>query len=111
MSKQTDILLVNPPLSFVYGFKQGISSVLPPLGLLSIGASLRSAKFNVKYYDLEFKEDEVDICEALRQRPCSVVAITLATSTFPVASSFARTANSPLKNSTRRAFLSHRLRA
>ena len=87
--RDTAAFLVNPPLGGTYGFKRGISSVLPALGLLTIAGFLKDRGVSVRVFDLEFSEDENLLWRQLRSHSRPFVGITLRTSDFPSAAAIA----------------------
>jgi radical SAM superfamily enzyme YgiQ (UPF0313 family) len=77
-----DIILINPPYRKVYGFKEDISSKLPPLGLMYLSSYLKQKGFKVKIIDLEV-DQESKLENILRNSEANVYGITSVTSTFP----------------------------
>lgn len=77
-----DILLIQPSYSSVYGFKQDISSILPPLNLMYLSSYLKEKGYSTKIIDLEI-ENESELATILRNANCKIFGISGVTSLFP----------------------------
>jgi len=82
-----DLVLINPSYKKVYGFKEDISSKLPPLGLMYLSSYLKMNGYKVKIIDLEV-DDESELKRILNDS--QVFGITSVTSTFPQARKIAK---------------------
>ena len=75
------ILLIAPSQKQIYGEK--VSPPYPPLGLLQIGAVLKSASHEVKFIDLAAEDyDDIKLIDEIKDFDPSLVCLTCVTPTF-----------------------------
>lgn len=87
----TDVFLISPPYGRSYGTARRLRHGLPPLGLASINAFIKSKGYRTRFIDLAFSDhsDEDVVAEIVRQRP-RLVGITAVTTQIMAAVSLAQ---------------------
>ncbi|MFH8108070.1 MAG: radical SAM protein [Candidatus Aenigmatarchaeota archaeon] len=83
MRPEPQIALIQPSYRKVYGFKEDISSILPPLNLMYLSSYLKQKGYETKIIDLEI-EDEKTLDKILEEDKIKIFGITGVTSLFPV---------------------------
>jgi radical SAM superfamily enzyme YgiQ (UPF0313 family) len=99
-AERTDVLLIYPPWPAVAG-RARLISTLPPLGVLSIAATLEEAGHSVGVVDAHAEQLDIhSIAERLRKHRPRLVGLSVLTSQCPAAHRIARLAKEILPDCT-----------